>query len=415
MELQDIITPPRVNIDIKRSEHKPISVSFGVTKSSNFHTLKILFGTECNFSCRYCYQSHKKDGIPSIPWADVRELPDSLEGGRVEFWGGETLLYQELIIEAVKQLRTRYKQLYYYIATNGSLLTEEFVDFAAENNIGIGISHDGPGQHNRSLDPFKINRMAMIYAHKRLASIGRMSFNPILTTESYTKSNIERYFEEQLGTKDFMLGEGGWINVAHDNAMKLAVTTEELSSQIAWETTVDIFVHEPRHFNRYYETMDRIYGFLQDRIPISYLPAGCDINCPGTISVDSNRNILLCHSFPADYVLDSGQTNAIGDFSNPDLAEIKGFNTWHYKECRDCPFILACKKTCHLAGDRFWDVNCRTRRTEAIPYFVYAIYTATGAITYAIESYNNTWVLLNDVGGLLDAIESQYNHSNQQP
>jgi uncharacterized protein len=64
------------------------------------------------------------------------------------FYGGEPLLERQLIydtVEYTKQLKAKTGHNFYYkVTTNGTLLDEEFINFAKEHNIVIGFSHDGP-------------------------------------------------------------------------------------------------------------------------------------------------------------------------------------------------------------------------------------------------------------------------------
>ncbi len=53
-----------------------------------------------------------------------------------------------------QRLREAFPESKFSLITNGSLLSREKLDFIAEHDIEITISHDGPGQHLRGPDPF---------------------------------------------------------------------------------------------------------------------------------------------------------------------------------------------------------------------------------------------------------------------
>jgi len=68
------------------------------------------------------------------------------------FYGGEPLLERELIYDVVDYAKRSGKKtghtFYYKITTNGTLLDEEFLAFANDCNMTIGLSCDGPAQDN---------------------------------------------------------------------------------------------------------------------------------------------------------------------------------------------------------------------------------------------------------------------------
>jgi len=66
------------------------------------------------------------------------------------FYGGEPLLEKELIYDVVEYAKGIAKKtghnFYYKITTNGTLLYKEFLKFAKDANMAIGVSYDGPAQ-----------------------------------------------------------------------------------------------------------------------------------------------------------------------------------------------------------------------------------------------------------------------------
>jgi len=66
------------------------------------------------------------------------------------FYGGEPLLERQLIYDVVDYTQAIKKKtghtFFYKMTTNGTLLDEEFLEFAQDVNLTIGFSHDGPSQ-----------------------------------------------------------------------------------------------------------------------------------------------------------------------------------------------------------------------------------------------------------------------------
>lgn len=115
----------------------------------------------CNFRCSYCFQDHRSDEIIDADTAAIilAKCADH-NGSRVRgygrgtvevFWhGGEPLLagidfYREMLRRQSKIPGISFEN---HLQTNGSLLTDEFARFLAENAFQIGFSLDGPKEIN---------------------------------------------------------------------------------------------------------------------------------------------------------------------------------------------------------------------------------------------------------------------------
>lgn len=113
----------------------------------------------CNLACHYCFVEQKPHFITlelakqAVDWlwnnyeiklknnwiSDKNERPD------FNFFGGEpTLLWDEIVVPLTKYTRTKYGARFgINMTSNCTLLTEERVNFLAQNNIGLLTSIDG--------------------------------------------------------------------------------------------------------------------------------------------------------------------------------------------------------------------------------------------------------------------------------
>lgn len=121
-----------------------------MNKRPTIHGVKVIYfmlGAACNFSCPHCIQHEfhpriKKEVSPKVlSWlqniADSR--PESAKP-KLMFWGGEPLLYLKTMKQVVEALGDRYE---YAMVSNGSLLTQEIVDWLNANKIEFIYSNDG--------------------------------------------------------------------------------------------------------------------------------------------------------------------------------------------------------------------------------------------------------------------------------
>lgn len=108
----------------------------------------------CNFACTYCYNSStsdKKSFMPASIALDIIEtacLRSSAKRLFVDFLGGEPLLFFDVmreIIEKGQHVAQRYgKKIGWMVQTNGLLLDKDKALFLRDNNVGTGVSIDGP-------------------------------------------------------------------------------------------------------------------------------------------------------------------------------------------------------------------------------------------------------------------------------
>lgn len=100
-------------------------------------------------STRKVYQLWYTFFIKSLEGFNVRCLqPLALQDSQRQiFFGGEPLLYKDLIYETVEygtwMERKHNSRFHYKVTTNGLLLDERFMEFSLRYNIFIALSHDG--------------------------------------------------------------------------------------------------------------------------------------------------------------------------------------------------------------------------------------------------------------------------------
>ena len=114
-------------------------------------SLSIFLGFNCNLNCSYCYQkghhnSHNKVvGSPKmIPEFFEKLKARNLTGIRsITFWGGEPLVFWKTIVEMIPRFEELYPGVRFAAMTNGTLLTEDKVDFMKAHNFQCNVSCDG--------------------------------------------------------------------------------------------------------------------------------------------------------------------------------------------------------------------------------------------------------------------------------
>ena len=109
-------------------------------------------GDRCNLACQYCYYLGKGSGAvmdDTLLEEFTRQYIEAQPVPQVLFtWhGGEPLLKPQAFYERALDLQQRYargRHIDNCLQTNGTLLTDEWCRFLADNHFLVGISIDGP-------------------------------------------------------------------------------------------------------------------------------------------------------------------------------------------------------------------------------------------------------------------------------
>ena len=164
----------------------------------------LILGFDCNLRCNYCLHTHHFDRkMPSTISPKVlhflkTRIPSKVKSKlNLQFWGGEPLLYFDKIKFLVEELKDTGAYTF-AIVTNGTYLTQEIVDFCNDNEVVIGVSHDGVlNNYNRGYDPIEDK-------HELINSIKYFSgFSAVMTPENKSYYEITDYFRScDLLTED---------------------------------------------------------------------------------------------------------------------------------------------------------------------------------------------------------------------
>jgi uncharacterized protein len=332
-------------------------------KSTAPATLKIQLGMSCNYSCSYCNQASQAGASAVTKTSDADEFLASLDNWldgspeRIEFWGGEPLLYFAKLKRLVPALRQRFPATNFTIVTNGSLLDEELLAFVERHDIFLSISHDGPGQHLRGPDHFDDYERAGWLRElwrRRGGAIGRVAFNFVLTPANADVQATRRWLAEKIGDDDLLTDTEGVVSVHDEETLHGPGRWGEQDYARLAESIVDGFVNGNALKIR--DLMRRAQDFvdsLRTRRPASALGQKCGMDRPDQLAVDLKGNVLTCQNTGAEGKHRIGHVDA--------LSEVKLDTAKHWsnrESCRYCPVIQLCKGSCMYLNDELFAESC---------------------------------------------------------
>jgi len=176
-------------------------------------TISLAICHNCNLNCEYCFADSGENFIGShrvfdketaevaIDFILTNEYFSKFSKVRINLVsGGEPLLNKQALFDFIricnKKFKNSSKELYIWLSTNGTLLTEEDVIFFSKYNVGYGVSIDGDKENNNKLRYYK-NGMgtydSIVSNIKKIQSSNKVprKYKELWGLMVYTKQNID--------------------------------------------------------------------------------------------------------------------------------------------------------------------------------------------------------------------------------
>lgn len=161
---------------------------------NNVKMLTLQITQQCNFRCEYCVYSgsylNRGHSNKKMSFETAQKGIDFIinhsknyDEINIGFYGGEPLLEFDFIKQCVEYAENKAdgKEIRFSMTTNGSLLTDEIVEFLYKHDVVLTISLDGPK---------KIHD-----AHRKLASNNGGSFDKVINNIINIEKKFPKYIE----------------------------------------------------------------------------------------------------------------------------------------------------------------------------------------------------------------------------
>ena len=311
--------------------------------------LKIQLGLGCNYSCSYCSQGGQKEASTSSRDAEDFDL-DWVIGfpKKVEFWGGEPLLYWKKLTILSEKVDKRFGKIKKLVITNGTLLTREKIDWLKANGFTVAISHDGPGQSLRGDDPLEDPETRAIWRYA-FDTLGENVFMlSVLTGISHDLLEIVRWFEARLGEVRVDIED---VVTDYGSAAMTEEQLQDMYRSVRGYVSSGLGLAFPR-------IRWTALHFMQT-LAISKPYAGanqiCAMDRKDHLAVDINGNVLTCQNAGAE----SG--HKIGHISALDAVKLDTSTSYMNRpHCRECPVVHTCYGSCMFLKGTDFESSCRT-------------------------------------------------------
>lgn len=288
---------------IKNEKGEVITLNLEDNREIKKKKLTIQLGFSCNMSCSYCLQSKTKKKSFDIEKCKnlIEKLKkENLENTKIEFWGGEPLLYIKEILYIVRHL----KHNDYLIITNGMLLNLKLVKFLMKHNFTIILSHDAQSQNVRGKNPLDIPNVleAIKYLYKNHKH--KFGINSVITNGNINTMERLKYFANYLEEENiFEIPHSGEGPVYNTNLNILS--KDNLSNKIYH----DIIENNGMKYGFY---SNAIVNFLYNlNKPISNTKTKCGIENKDKYKIfDINNKELTCHNYDYKFNINTIKENS---------------------------------------------------------------------------------------------------------
>lgn len=330
-------------------------------KLATVATLKIQLGMRCNYGCSYCNQAAEAASAPATRTVEADDflagLDAWLEGAprRIEFWGGEPLLYIAKLRRLLPALRKRFPDAELSMVTNGSLLTAAIVDLIEQHDVFVAISHDGPGQGLRGPDPFDDPRQArelQDFWRRRGGARRRAAFNFVLTPANADIVATRRWLAARLGDESLLVDMEGIVTVYDEQTLAgpgPGRWSEQDYQRLDATLREGVASGEALKVRSIAARAQDFIESLRTRRPSSALGQKCGMDRPDHLAVDLQGNVMTCQNTGAQ------GRHRIGHVGDLPGAKLDTATHWSLREsCRHCPVLQLCKGSCmYLDGELF--------------------------------------------------------------
>ena len=359
--------------------------------SRNIIQLVLQVTQDCNFMCRYCLFAgtgyfERTHSNKKMTWEIAKRSIDFLYFHSIDskevlisFYGGEPLINFSLIKQSIEYAENLFKikKCNFSMATNGSLLTEDKIDYLAEHEVKLAISIDGPediqDQNRRFYNNGKgtftvVNKNLNIIREKYPSYFNEyVSVHPVITPSTDLNA-VYAYFKETL-----MIPESN-IVLSSINTSGLDIIFDENSLED--DSTIKDYIE--KESRKFFGNYDMTYINKNKISKVFHHGGPC---MPGTKKLFVNTEGQL---YPCEKVNERNDINCIGNiFDGFDyekiykiinigqLSESKCKKCWCMRFCTMC--IADIDSASYEEAKEIKKINCEYKEKAITNYLKYRV------------------------------------------
>ena len=304
--------------------------------------INLMMGLRCNFHCRHCIQTDAlelddetriKQSVFDYIHHLINIRPKSMGKISLYFWGGEPLMYMNIIKRVVNEFNDA---LSYKVITNGSLLTDELVNYFNKFKFTVALSNDGKNTE-------KVRRINVLENPKIVSlfkKIDNREIDAVVSAHNQNFYGLWEYLENKLG-KDVRVSTEPLLYTWDMPRDLYDFDYEAYKEQM--DKIVDTAFNKllKREYSREYTVVERdvkkIIGIMEGK-KSKYKYACRQMH--DFINIDLNGNMYTCHNC-GDIVGIAGDDWETMINKYDEIVSARDFS-----DCKKCPWLSICQYGC---------------------------------------------------------------------
>jgi uncharacterized protein len=307
---------------------------------------------DCNLNCRYCYggggtyageRCHMSKEVGELAVDRLFEWCEDSKLLGVNFFGGEPLLNMKLIKHlvayATERAHSEDKNVRFTMTSNGTLFTDEIIDFLNRNNVGVLVSMDGPKQVQDVNRPFKNGTgsfdVIASRIQKLLASRPHLTARATLTRDCMSLNTLVDGLRDVGFTYVHIEPVTPYENCSFALSEADFETLKKEYDQLGRIFLENVLNGTPFGFSNILRTLSAIY-----KSSVRHYPCGAGKNL---MAVDPHGALYICHRFIGM------EEFSMGTLYDPDFSIQKKILQAHVDartSCKDCWAKHLCAGSC---------------------------------------------------------------------
>ena len=317
----------------------------------------LLVAMDCNMRCTYCFagQGDYCQGRKLMSFETGKKALDFLlinsgnrENLEVDFFGGEPLMNWNVVKQLVEYGRSKEEQFHkkfrFTVTTNGTLLTEDKMDFINREMSNVVLSIDGRKNVNDRMRPIAGGKGSYDVIMDRYKQIvDKRGHKDYYVRGTYTRYNLD-FAQDVMHLVDNGFKEVSVEPVVTDPSHDYALTERDIPKIFSeYENLAEMILQrnrEGKHFNFFHFMLD----LNQGPCAIKRL-RGC--GCGNEyVAVTPDAEIYPCHQFVGmkEYLMGNVDT---GEFDQRMKKQFAGAHIYSKTDCKTCWARFYCSGGCN--------------------------------------------------------------------
>ena len=311
----------------------------------------------CNLKCDYCYiYNQKQIALNSRTELNMNEMiidtflnkyikylnSQKIAEAHLQFYGGEPLCNWPIVKYCIAEAKKVFP-FEFSIITNGTLLTEEMMDYFEKYDIGLGVSLDGLKEVTDIHRRFKVGETSVY--DTVLANIKKLTQRKIRLALSVTVT------EELLAHRAEVLDNLSKLGVNNINYNLLHTHVFEPNIFQHYSDATDFLIESHNKLHNLKISDDRISRKIRSFVEGTFYFADCEAFSANQVVLWPGGDMSVCQSeFNKQRIhLGNITTNTFEDIANnKKRLNIKNKLPIFNEGCIDCPYISLCGGGCAL-------------------------------------------------------------------